>query len=102
MSVKTNRHAPQEELRFVPKFFAFRYYFATIDRLPDRLLKPVSFIPQGSIDRRLRWLYSEELVSADDRKVMEANVDVIKTLSHAFTTLLTNVPEASPGARLLD
>jgi diguanylate cyclase (GGDEF)-like protein len=100
--VKTNRYAPEAELRMEPKFYAFRYYYATVSNLPEHLLKRSSTIPQGSIERRLRWFYSEELPSADDQRIIEANADVIRTISDVCTTLLINIPEASPGCRLLD
>jgi diguanylate cyclase (GGDEF)-like protein len=100
--IKTNRHAPSPEMRVEPKFFAFRYYYAKVDKLPERLLRRSSVIPQGSIERRLRWFYSEELASADDRRIIEANADVIKTIYNVCTTLLINVEEASPGCRLVD
>lgn len=99
--IKTNPHANNQELRAEPKFYAFRYYYATISDLPEKLRKRSITIPQGSFERRLRWFYAEELASgADDNKIMQANADVLKTIRDVCTTLLVTFPEASPGARI--
>ena len=98
--VKTNRHGPQPDMQTEPKFFALRYYYATISSLPEQMLRRSFAVPQGSIDRRLRWFYSEELPSVDNRRIWESNADVIKTIYDICTTLLTNVPEAVVGSRL--
>lgn len=100
--VKTNRHAINQEVRIEPKFFAFRYYYATVNFLPKRLLQPSSVIPQGDINRRLKWFYSEELGSgADENKIAESNADVIKTIYDVCGTLLTNIPAVSTGIKIM-
>lgn len=100
--LKTNRHGPQPKLQTEPKFYALRYYYATVETLPESRLKRAFAIPQGSFDRQLKWFYSEELAQADNQRMIQANYDVIKTIWSTCTTLLTTLPEASPGSQIRD
>ena len=96
--LKTNRYAKEVVLRH-PKIYVCRYCHVRIDSPPPDLLQRSFHRQAGDYRRDFRWLSSGGFET--DRRMWNANADVLTTIDKVFEPTLTNVP-SSVGRRTIE
>jgi pyrimidine deaminase RibD-like protein len=95
---KVNRYAKEKAYRTTPRIYSFRYCFVTVRNPPTTLLQANTSMNVDGYVRRLKWLQPEAF--EQDRRMWNADADVIRTVERVFENMLARVPNSLGRKRL--